>query len=144
MVLNACCCHCLSVLMAAAVVLNTVDLFVQSSLNLLHLVMITIYLFTKTRYLGATYMTFYPKFSQSIYWRGMLNRVDFLVQSSLNLLHLVMITIYLFTKTRYLGATYMTFYPKFSQSIYWRGMLNRVDFLVQSSLNLLHLVMITI
>jgi len=48
----------------------------------------------------------------------MLNRVDFLVQSSLNLLHLVMITIYLFTKTRYLGATYMTFYPKFSQSIY--------------------------
>jgi hypothetical protein len=42
--------------------LNTVDLLVQSSLILLHLVMITIYLFTKKHYLGATYMTFFlPK-----------------------------------------------------------------------------------
>jgi len=61
MVLNACCCHCLSVLMAAAVVLNTVDLFVQSSLNLLHLVMITIYLFYKNTLSWCYIYDFLPK-----------------------------------------------------------------------------------
>jgi len=82
-----------------------------------------IYLFTKQAILVLRIGLFHPRFSQSIYWRGMLNTVDFLVQSSLNRIHLVMITIYLFTKQAILVLHIELLHPRFSQSIYWRGRL---------------------